>query len=200
MHAGPWTVCRLHPVGGGRRGGDARRYEGEKRSACLRLREDDSCLALHKGGSDLQYNCFHSVGTAPTLRGEQFHANGPTCQHVATIEDWPDNTQEGRAIGELVIKDGMQENVVHPLCLFQLLHVLKERTVRVYPGRGERMEGGLRGRGEKRENEEWREERERRKVEEERISYPVLAGHNLLEQLNIPAVEAVINKLHCVHA
>lgn len=62
----------------------------------------------------------------------------------------------------------------------------------------ERIEGELKGRGEKK-NRGWGEERERRKVEE-RTSYPVLAGHNLLEQLNIPAVEAVINKLHCVHA
>lgn len=160
MHAGPWTVCRLHPVEGGRRGrGEVRgrkrrrkgknvkRCEGEKRSACLRLREDDSCLALHKGGSDLQYNCLHCVGTAPTLRGEQFHANGPACQHVATIEDWPDNPQERRAIGELVIKDGMQKNVVHPFCLFQLLHVLKEGTVWVHPGRGETKMGEREWRG-----------------------------------------------------
>ena len=32
------------------------------------------------------------------------------------------------------------------------------------------------------------------------IQYLLTASHNLLEQLNIPAIETVINKLHCVHA
>ena len=62
-----------------KKGKNVRGCEEEKRSTCLGLREDDACFALHEGGSNLQYNCLHCVGTAPTLRGEQLHTNGPSC-------------------------------------------------------------------------------------------------------------------------
>ena len=52
----------------------------------------------------------------------------------------------------------------------------------------ERMEGKGRGKARK-----W-------KKRGPQIQYLLTASHNLLEQLNIPAIETVINKLHCVHA
>ena len=69
-------------------------------------------------------------------------------------------------------------------------------------------EGEKRGRGEEEKREKSRERMEgkgrgkARKWRERgpQIQYLLTASHNLLEQLNIPAIETVINKLHCVHA
>ena len=69
-------------------------------------------------------------------------------------------------------------------------------------------EGEKRGRGEEEKREKSRERmagKGRRKARKWRergpqIQYLLTASHNLLEQLNIPAIETVINKLHCVHA
>ena len=124
--------------------------EGGKREAAgthLGLREDDACFAFYKSGSDLKNYCLYCVGTAPTLGGEQFHANGSSGQHIATTENWLHNSHEGRAIRELVIKDNVEEDVIHPLHLSQLLHILKERAVWVHPR--QREGGGREGRSTK---------------------------------------------------
>ena len=125
-------------------------YQRNPFSRYLHMGEDYASLPFHQRGLDLKDHGFNSVGTAPALSvgrsvhgpslvttaylwGEQLHTNGPTCSHIASIDDWFHYPDEGGRVGELVVKHNVQENVVHVFGHFQFLDVLHEGAVRVNP-------------------------------------------------------------------
>lgn len=80
-------------------------------------------------------------GVRTDLRGQELHAYGASGQHIASCQYRFDDTDEGRGVRKLVVKQDVQQDVVHTLCLLHLLEVFIESTVWIHPG--ERKSGDM---------------------------------------------------------
>lgn len=81
--------------------------------------ESDASFSFDQSGCDLGYHGLHAIRAAPTLFGEEFHADSSAGEDVAPTDDWTNDATEWGFEWKVLFERHIQEYRVFPLLLLE---------------------------------------------------------------------------------